>query len=271
MRGLRRDVPATWVDDRWPLGAGDSGILPHHGAGHCAAMWRARRLPRVVAAFEALWGTKDLLASFDGPVLFRPWWAVPCAETCAEWWHVDQNPLTRPGQDCVQGCLNLMTNSRNSGGTALLPGSHKFFSRETHERIHGARLGQLRDYVPTPRTDALVLGARAIVPLLEPGDLLLWDSRTTHCSAPATEGAANDALARAACLVCFTPRDKADDAILAARRDAARNGATTTHYPHACVLTKFHEDYASLDDDVKRRYRAPPPPALTDADWAYVG
>ena len=80
--GLDRGDAATWVDGRWPLAAGASGaisarerrrraahrasragILPHHGAGHCAGMWAARRLPAVRAAFGAIWRTDDLLAS----------------------------------------------------------------------------------------------------------------------------------------------------------------------------------------------------------------
>lgn len=34
--------------------------------GHAAWLWHLRGLPRVVKAFETIWGTDDLLTSFDG-------------------------------------------------------------------------------------------------------------------------------------------------------------------------------------------------------------
>ena len=52
---------------------------------------------------------------------------------------------------------------------------------------------------------------------------------------------------------------------------AAARGDTTTHYPHDCVLTANHGDFAATPAAVKRRYATPPPPALTPLDRRYVG
>lgn len=90
--GVDRRDAATWTDDRWPMAAGQSGILPHHGAGHSAAMWRARRLGGVRRVFEEIWDTSDLLVSFDGPVIFRP-----NVSTCEHWWHVHRPSGIGPG------------------------------------------------------------------------------------------------------------------------------------------------------------------------------
>ena len=115
----------------------------------------------------------------------------------------------------------------------------------------------------------VVVGGAPFSPVLEVGDLLLWDSRTVHCSTPCA-GSRENALARAAALICYTPRSKASEETLRRRRAAALSGATTTHYPHECVLTSNHGDYAASPDAVRARYRVPPPPELAAGDWRYV-
>ena len=70
--GIDRKDPKTWGDDRWPTAA-HGGILPSYGIGHSKSQWYLRSIPNVKKAFAKIWGTEDLLTSFDGVSLWRPW------------------------------------------------------------------------------------------------------------------------------------------------------------------------------------------------------
>ena len=112
-----RDDPHTWGDDRWPT-AVHGAILPGHGIGQSAAQWFIRGSSRVQAAFAGVWDTDELLTSFDGMSLWRPWavnndWKTNAG---ASWLHVDQHPITRPGFHCVQSVVNLLPTSPSTGG-----------------------------------------------------------------------------------------------------------------------------------------------------------
>lgn len=41
--------------------------------------------------------------------------------------HVDQNPVEKPGMCCVQGLVNLIATTRATGGNVLIRGSHHKF------------------------------------------------------------------------------------------------------------------------------------------------
>ena len=71
-------------------------MLSGFGAGQADFMWRARLLPRVRDTFATIWGTHDLLSSFDGGNAFRPWAGRPEWRTQGGWYHVDQG-ATRHG------------------------------------------------------------------------------------------------------------------------------------------------------------------------------
>merc|ERR1712039_1148588 len=89
----------------------------------------------------------------------------------------------RPGKQCIQGLVNLLPMSPEIGGNVLVPGRHK-----EHDQIptkYGkriAKLGSEIDHFRFPSNDPLLSGLATVH--LEPGDLLLWDSRTIHCSGP---------------------------------------------------------------------------------------
>ena len=80
--------------------------------------------------------------------------------------------------------------------------------------------------------------------MLNPGDMILWDSRTVHCSYPRNQEATNNqvinhsllvnesahGLLRAAAAVCMMPASNADPSILQQRRDAVDQKRTLTHW-----------------------------------------
>merc|ERR1712050_217903 len=105
-------------------------------------MWHLRSLPRVKEAFAMLWGTDDLLTSFDGSVVFRS--QDPTLYTSEKYWlHVDQSPRATPGFDCIQGMVHLTETSPEVGGPVLVPGSHKLYPH-----WYESRFAELLDNIP---------------------------------------------------------------------------------------------------------------------------
>eukprot|EP01046_Picozoa_sp_COSAG06_P068433 COSAG06_NODE_18195_length_899_cov_0.996250_1_plen_251_part_10 len=186
--GISRSDVGTWGDERWPFSV-EGGIVPALGVGQSTPQWLVRGAPKVKRAFVAVWGTEDLLVSFDGMALWRPWQLEPRWRTTAgeSWLHIDQHPITRPGFCCVQGLVNLLPMSEATGGNAIIPGSHRDFEQlpaKYEERI--AKLPASLDHFRYPTRDPLLAATANRAPIvahLEVGDLLLWDSRTIHCSA----------------------------------------------------------------------------------------
>ena len=270
--GVDRHDPSTWDDDRWPT-AVHGGILPGHGIGHSAAQWFLRSAPGVKKTFAAVWDDDDLLVSFDGMALWRPWKLNPAWKTNrgGAWLHIDQHPITRPGFHCVQGLVNLIATSPASGGNVLIPGSHKRFA--DIPSVYPERLGRVPlsvDHFRFTADDPMLRGTPPIMCHLEAGDLLMWDSRTIHCSSPGVEDPKPEAaLMRAVGLVCMMPRRLTPPAVIVQRKRAVDRVISTTNWTDCFInADKFPQILAAPNPE---RYRRPDPPALTDEQKALVG
>ena len=153
--GINRDDVATWDDDRWPT-AVHGGILPSYGVGHSEMQWYLRDIDNVSKCFASIWDTDELLTSFDGITIWRPWthreeWRTNLG---TDWLHIDQHPLGRPGKHCFQGVLNLMEVTRHTGGNVMIPKSHKRFvsiPEQYEERL--ARIHPSIDHFRFPKDD----------------------------------------------------------------------------------------------------------------------
>lgn len=73
--------------------------------------------------FTKLWGTDELLVSFDGMNITLP---RQKDLSWSPWPHCDQNE-NRKGMQCVQGLLNYQPNGLKDGGLILMKGSAKLF------------------------------------------------------------------------------------------------------------------------------------------------
>jgi len=244
---VRHDDASTWVVEAGWLPSPSNGLLNKVGFGHSAFCWQTRLLPKVKQSFAAIWGTGDLIVSFDGGNVFRPWAQKPEWRTEGSWWHIDQNAFL-PGRDrrvSVQGLVTYTDATPETGGLCVVPGSHKQH-REVCERMHSQKLPG--DFVPVLEEDpVLEEGGRLVC--ARAGDLLLWDSRCVHCNTPgfgpqpatpSDEGSPGAPPAsaeelevlRAVGYVCMTPAAWASNEVLAARRNAFVGNAGTGHLPH---------------------------------------
>ena len=238
--GIKQSAPSSWTDRAWPDWPGPGGkkygSCKSEGAAHQPAAWFLRGLPRLKSAFSRLWNTEDLLVSFDGIIVWRPWHGRPERRPGGSKLHCDQNPAGRPGFQCVQGMLPLYPVDGEVGGTVLVPGSHK---------EQATLLARHSGWAREPGRDFCVLGpgdplqSRARLVPLHPGDLLLWDSRLVHAGSVGPGTAPNPGhLARASLCVCMGPRDLASPATLAARSAAVEEGWCYSHWPWEAKGTK---------------------------------
>lgn len=243
-------------DDPTASEAVDVGIYSGFGSGHCAAAWSIRSLPRVRAIFRRFFGTDDLLSSLDGMVL---WDDRRATDVRGGWFHLDHNPRDRPEFGALQGLVNLMplpassTSSKSDyvGGTVLVEGSHKLFpchytSGDAYDNFYKFKLEEVDgdDWLEIDGKDhALFCSKRypAVCPVLAAGDVLLWDSRTVHCSYPINSpvesslGIEVPEMRRAAFLVSMAPASGVSAAVRDSRRAAVKAGITTTHWIDKCV------------------------------------
>ncbi|MFP6806112.1 MAG: phytanoyl-CoA dioxygenase family protein [Pseudomonadales bacterium] len=272
--GIHRDDPETWGNDRWPTSV-HGGILPGHGIGQCDSQWYIRDIENVKQSFAAIWGTDDLLVSFDGVSLWRPWSRDPAWRTGlgGSWLHIDQHPIGRPGLHCVQGLVNLLPTTPDTGGNVMIPGSHL-----THHEIPQryterlARIDKSIDHFRFPNNDPLLADSNPITCHMEAGDLLLWDSRTIHCSSPPTNPDAKapdaDSLVRAISLICMMPRAKSNAEVISRRKAAIEKGTSTTNWSDIFVNADKFPDIVAVDPG---KYKRPSIPVLNRSQLKLVG
>lgn len=184
-----------------------------------------------MGTFSAIYDTPDLITSFDGGNIFRPWQTEALQDHCTTsgWMHVDQGRTLR-GKQCIQGLITLTDVNEGTGGFCCIPGSHQH-----HDELMDSRVpvSNNDNYVKIPG-DFHALQDEQVLPRCEAGDMILWDSRTFHCSTsalvlPTTQP---DQLLRMVSYVCMVPADLANDDVIEKRVEMYRCNVTGTHWPH---------------------------------------
>eukprot|EP01089_Gocevia_fonbrunei_P007047 TRINITY_DN1806_c0_g2_i2.p1 TRINITY_DN1806_c0_g2~~TRINITY_DN1806_c0_g2_i2.p1 ORF type:complete len:210 (-),score=42.26 TRINITY_DN1806_c0_g2_i2:3-632(-) len=126
-RKIKRDDPATW-DYEWPDPFG-KGIVCAEGVGHSQFLWFVRGIPKVKQIFSTIWSTEDMITSFDGFCMHRPFEYNPKWLTKTGWYHLDQNGHKKPKRICIQGLVNFYDSDDTDGGLVVVPDSiHIFLS-----------------------------------------------------------------------------------------------------------------------------------------------
>jgi hypothetical protein len=163
----------------------------------------------------------------------------------------------------LQGIVNLLPVQPGGGGNVLVDGSHAdVFPRLAEDHAKDVEACGY-DYFEIPHSDAVhVMQSRQTVALLDAGDLLVWDSRTAHCTTPAPSDS-GAGLARAVAYVTWAPRGGTPEDVLASRRDAVARGTTTTHWPTKFQPTTDYDGWAQVAADA--RFTPPRPPEMTPA------
>jgi len=226
-KGVSREGLESWK--KWPLSKTglNTTIAQDPGA------WYVRACPGVKDAFARIWGSSDLIVSMDALLIWRPWWLEAAWRPCTEGLHLDQNPFSKPELETVQGMVPLLAVSAGTGGLEVVPRSHRPDAKAELCREF-PHLHYSGDWCPLNRSyeDAMLL-------LAEPGDLVLWDSRTIHGGrvgdglvSPPPAPSASASLARLSVTVAMVPRARATPEVLQARREGFLKGRIFNHSPH---------------------------------------
>mmetsp|Transcript_11874 Transcript_11874/g.21703 ORF Transcript_11874/g.21703 Transcript_11874/m.21703 type:complete len:351 (-) Transcript_11874:124-1176(-) len=229
--GWDRSDPATWTDASFSsMGNAVLGLVNRRGAGQSDLSWFVRTRHAVFGTFRQLWQTDELLTSFDGLNIFRPWHKHDFLKTEGNWYHVDQG-RSKVGRHAVQGLVTLYDQDASTGGLVVIPGSH-----HRHQEVLRYAKDDADFVVPGDSSSVMSMPKRLVTS--RAGDLILWDSRTVHCNTPAvsTPTAPGSRLLRACVYVCMTPKAWADKRTLEDRRKGYEIRVTTSHWPHTSVM-----------------------------------
>jgi len=234
--GISRNDMRTWSNNNWP-GSTFVGFLSTFGGGQSEASWFLRGLPNVKKAFTNLWNTEDLLTSMDTFILWRPWWNALEGEDwtpSVERIHCDQNPVHKPGFHCVQGMIPLLPVTTESGGLQVIPDTNNDEGQNYIKTNYPRAANGFSDWCEFKSNDKYI--GTGILLEADPGDLILWDSRTFHGGLVGTgpKNVKDDTpeLVRLSLTVCMAPSSKATPRVLDQRRLAVKNGWTLTHWPY---------------------------------------
>lgn len=209
----------------------DKGGLYHrYGVAHEQFAWDIRTDPAVVDVFARIWGTQELIVSYDSVNISLPYGNQLSAAASKPWPHTDQSP-TRRFKHCIQGIVNLYPNGPLDGGLMVLEGSMPLFAEyfETHEHLMpeggwptadwwGHAEGALEWFYERGCTWKKVEAG--------PGDVILWDSRTIHYG-----DAARGTEPRVATYVCYKPAKDMSEEKLKEKRECFAKSWGTSHDP----------------------------------------
>lgn len=252
--------PSTWTTANLPVQT-KLNTFESYAVVHEKFMWDLRQEPSIIAAFAKIWGTEELLVSFDSVNITLPNRADKPVR--APWPHVDQSPLRR-GLHCVQGIVNLSRAGPEDGSLVVLPGSHacveEYFDTQTE---HSSWKAEDRYYFG--EKGMKWFAERGITPLkvqAEPGDLILWDSRTVHWGG---EPSAQSDTIRTVVYAAYAPARLASPETLAQKKRVFEKFGATTHWPHDNMeLRGLHARLADGTLDPRNRDEPLEKPEMTE-------
>jgi hypothetical protein len=178
---------------------------------HDDSLAQLRQAVRIYLHHVLIWGRHDLWTSYDRYGVKLPGhpesYGLPL--------HVDQNPRIHPGFTTVQGILALTDCPAERGTTVVVPGSKLHFPRyRPMAAEHGEHVEIDRNAAVTP-----VLERHAQPIPLRQGDLVSWDSRTTHANTGNTSR-----QTRYVAIIAAGPAREDNPLALQARGEAFRTG-----------------------------------------------
>lgn len=208
-------------------------------------MWEARMEPGVLDAFERVWGTKDLLVSFDVLNITLP--NRKDKPRKPAWEHVDQSPLRRV-MHCVQGIINLSTAGPDNGGLMVYPGSRllsdEFFETKTDKSTWDPK--DIYHFDEQQLEWFASKGVHSHKVCADVSNLILWDGRTVHYG---LEPLPSSNTVRMIIYAAYTPARLASPETLKTTAEVFRAWGGTTHMPHNNIRTRDTKTY--LEDGIR--------------------
>ena len=197
-----------------------NGIYKHHQVGHQRFAWLARTNPKILNIFKQLWNTDELVCSFDGCCYYSPEY-----EGEPHYWiHSDQSSRKK-GVHCYQSFLSLTNNSERT--LILYKGSHLMHE----DYFKSMEIDEPRDWNIIDIMYLKNMHNKEVFLDVEPGDLVIWDSRTFHQNTCGTPTCDEERLIQ---YLCFLPKNDEKNTIKEQnqRRKYFEKLRTTSHWPY---------------------------------------
>lgn len=241
------------------------GIYQYHQVGHQRFAWEIRTNEKVQQPFKDIWGTDDLVVSFDGACYM----SKNLREKDSIWTHTDQAPKKKH-KSCVQGFVSLTDNKERT--LVVYEGSHLLHRKYFEDRgeccadcvgLCGLNGGPdcnndwqriNHEYLDEIRERRRVLEVPA-------GSLVLWDSRTFHQS---QYGSLPEE--RLIQYVCYLPKNdpKNTIAMREKRMTYFNTFRTTAHWPYPICVKSLHGYATNNSKNLIIDYSKLPPIDLDD-------
>lgn len=232
---LSLDNPDTWTQENLPIAtkirAYGSYSVPHE-----RFMWEARMEPGVLDAFAKIWGTDELVVSFGGLNVGLP--NRKDLHNRTPWAHIDQSPHKR-GLHCIQGIINLCHSGPDDGGLCVFPRSSKLHDEfwKTHRPTKNLNVeinpeNYISDIYMFSQKELEWFAEKGVTVQkvsAEPGDLILWDSRTIHY---ARDASPSSKTIRLAIYATYMPAKWVTLEQLAVKKKCFEAWGWTMHWPY---------------------------------------
>ncbi|EGV63738.1 hypothetical protein PSN45_004196 [Yamadazyma tenuis] len=233
--GTELDIknPETWINKNIPVQS-KINTFTGYRVPHEKFMWDIRQEDGVINPFAKIYGTDKLLVSFDSLNISFP--GRKDKPTRGKWQHVDQSPL-KDGLQCVQGVLALSNHGPEDGGLVVYRGSHKLFREFFDTQIDKSTWDPVDRYIFTDEQLQWFIdrGCEEIKTCCEPGDLILWDSRTIHWG---MEPKQTSSEIRTVVYASYSPYFFATDETLDEKKKCFETWSATTHWPHDNIIRR---------------------------------
>lgn len=232
--GIKRNDKTTWKGDNWPINL-HQGML-QHTLGQEEFMWKVREHVNVQYIFQQIFGTFNLLVSFDGATIGKPPEAGHSTSPKHSWLHTDQNIIPRvkpekvPLTDhySVQGIANFESVGDDDAGLFLGEGTHLLHSQLFK---HNGKTPSGNWYL-MEKSDIdwfINKGVKFTKVNAPKGSFILFDSREAHQGFPAQKGRDEEKF-RYVIYVAMTPAKRATEKDLEMKKKAIQKGRTTSHW-----------------------------------------
>ncbi|KAH7333425.1 hypothetical protein BKA65DRAFT_527578 [Rhexocercosporidium sp. MPI-PUGE-AT-0058] len=227
--GFKRDDPSTFNEEHMPI-ITEKGMCLGYGIAHETFTWAIRSEPGVIDAFEKVYKDEDLIVSFDCVNFSFP--RRTDLKPNKAWPHQDQDPK-KPGFRCLQGLVNLLPNGPEDGGLIVCKGGH-VVSEDFHKVFENEPdkiWAWTEEWYGITDSGMKWLKERGLKwekVCADPGDLIIWDSRTPHYNLPPTSQ-----KPRFCAYTCYMPVESATQEDLIRKKAAFDNCQSTTHWPNA--------------------------------------
>ena len=217
------------------------GVVKHYQVGHQRFQWFSRTNEKVIEAFSKVYGTEDLVVSFDGIGY------VPQGSKRRDnfWMHTDQAPNSL-GFKSVQGVLSFTDNFTNT--FKCIKGSH-LLHQAYFSKNQVTKAKQSKNWYPLPSKEnwsEFEGGYHETVVPLKKGDLLLFDSRLFHQN---SQGGSEERLVQ---YLAYLPKSMRSENQRQKRLTYFNERRTTSHWAYPVSVNSLQpQTYGDLSKVIK--------------------